>query len=148
MSFIKFVNNIFSKKIKKSENIDAIINLSFKLLIVDDATVNRYILKKYIEKCSTKIHIDEAMNGYIALDMCKENKYDIIFMDIKMPGISGIETTRLILEICPNTLIFGTTGQIERSVTKEALEAGMYKCIGKPIDVRTIKGLLDTVYIL
>lgn len=146
MSFIKFVNKIFSKK-SKNKNVD-IINLCLKVLIVDDATVNRYILRKYIEKCSTKLDIHEAMNGYTALDMCKENKYDIIFMDIKMPGISGIETTRLILERYPNTFIIGTTGQIERSVTKEALDVGMYKCIGKPIDVRTIKGLLDTVYLV
>lgn len=148
MSFIKFVNKIFSKKIKKSKNEDITINLCLKVLIVDDATVNRYILRKYIERCSTKLDIHEAMNGYIALDMCKENKYDIIFMDIKMPGIDGIQTTRLILERYPNTFIIGTTGQIEKSVTKEALDAGMYKCIGKPIDIITIKGLLDTVYLV
>ena len=142
MIFKNIISKLFPKKIKKIVRT----NLTSKVLIVDDATVNRYILKKYIEKCILQLEIHEADNGLTAIEMCKLTNYDIIFMDIRMPGIDGIETTKIILKRDPYIVIFGTTGQIEAPVAKEALDSGMQKCIGKPINLQTIKYLLDIVY--
>lgn len=142
MEFKSLINKLFKKKVKNTIRM----NLTSKILIVDDATVNRYILKKYIEKCILQLDIYEADCGQMAIDMCKLTNYDIIFMDIRMPGLDGIETTKIILKRDPYIVVFGTTGQIEESVSKEAITSGMRKCIGKPINLKTIKYLLDIVY--
>jgi CheY-like chemotaxis protein len=113
------------------------------ILVVDDAKVNRYILKKYIEKARPQTVVHEASNGYIAIDLCLENNYDYVFMDIKMPGIDGIETTKEILKTKPNTIVWGTTGQVEAKMLAEATKAGIKGCIGKPISLIDINNMLN-----
>lgn len=136
--FNKFFNKDNNLKIVDNKN-----NNNKKILIVDDASINRYIIKKYIEKINPNIVINETPNGLSAIAMQKENLYDIIFMDIKMPGIDGIETSRRILKDYPKVIIYGITGQVESNVMNEAKKAGLKKCIGKPIGRNDIEELIN-----
>jgi CheY-like chemotaxis protein len=104
-------------------------------------------LTQYIKKLKIKgfnFFIHEAYNGLHAIESDENNDYDIIFMDIKMPGIDGIETSRRILSLRPNKMIIGCTGQVEDVITKKCLQVGMVNCIGKPLDIIIIRRLLDT----
>lgn len=62
-----------------------------KILIVEDNKINQMITRKILEK--HKVICDVADNGTIAIEKMKNNKFDLILMDIHMPGISGIEAT-------------------------------------------------------
>ncbi|MDP4222382.1 MAG: ATP-binding protein [Bacteroidota bacterium] len=65
-----------------------------KALIVDDEEYNRMLLKKMLERWN--INCQEAVNGMEALELLKEDRFDILFMDMRMPGIDGLKTTRFI----------------------------------------------------
>ena len=69
------------------------------ILIVDDASVNRFLLKAFIQKIfhNNEVSIQEASNGLLAIQMQEENLYDLILMDIKMPIMNGIEASHRIL---------------------------------------------------
>ena len=62
-----------------------------QILVVEDNKINQMITRKILEK--NKVVCDVADNGTIAIDKVKNNNYDLILMDIHMPGISGIEAT-------------------------------------------------------
>jgi CheY-like chemotaxis protein len=62
-----------------------------KILIVEDNKINQMITRKILEK--HKVSCDVADNGTIAIEKVKNNQFDLILMDIHMPGISGIEAT-------------------------------------------------------
>jgi len=65
-----------------------------KILIVDDEEYNRLLFKKILDRWKIKSH--EVVNGMEALELLKENRFDLLFMDMRMPGIDGIKTTRFI----------------------------------------------------
>lgn len=119
---------------------------TFTILIVDDADINRYVLKKYISKLMPNVVLDEASNGIESVDMAKTKHYDIIFMDIKMPGLDGIGATEMISKNDPCSLIYGVTGQIEKESVMKALSSGMKGCIAKPLDRNEIYRILNDFY--
>ena len=65
-----------------------------KILVVDDEEYNRMLFKKILDRWKIKCHL--AGSGMEALDVLKEEKYDLLFMDMRMPGIDGLKTTRFI----------------------------------------------------
>ena len=67
-----------------------------KVLIVDDEEYNRLLFKKILNRWNIICH--EAINGMEALETLKENSYDLLFMDIRMPGIDGVKTAHFIRE--------------------------------------------------
>ncbi len=65
-----------------------------KILIVDDEEYNRLLFKKILERW--KIKCNEVVSGMEALEVLKEERYDLLFMDMRMPGIDGLKTTQFI----------------------------------------------------
>ena len=119
-----------------------------KILIVDDADINRYVLKRYIEiykkNHNVLIDIHEAANGLECLEKVKNTDYNIIFMDLIMPFMGGIEATKKIFERKSNQiLIIGLTGQIEQDTQEKIKESGMQYCIHKPVEMDTIHSILE-----
>ncbi|WP_373057017.1 ATP-binding protein [Zunongwangia sp. H14] len=78
-------------KVEKTEALSNDIMIDKKILIVEDNKINQMITRKILEK--NKVICDVADNGTIAIDKVKNNHFDLILMDIHMPGISGIEAT-------------------------------------------------------
>ena len=110
-----------------------------KLLLAEDIEINREILISLLE--GTGIAIDCAQNGQEALDMIKASpdKYDLIFMDLQMPQMDGLEATLQIralpLQRKKRLPIIAMTANVFRSDVDECLAAGMDDHIGKPIDI-------------
>ena len=67
-----------------------------KILIVDDEEYNRMLTRRILERWSVEVY--EAVNGIEALEMLKERHYDLLLMDIRMPGIDGLRATQIIRE--------------------------------------------------
>jgi CheY-like chemotaxis protein len=70
-------------------------NEKIRVLVVDDNDINSFLLTHIIE-AKFEATIDNATDGIEAIDFAAKNKYDIIFMDIEMPRMHGIEATEII----------------------------------------------------
>ena len=95
-----------------------------RILIVDDHAVVREGLKTILEAEGNLKIVGEAGDGREALEKAEELKPDVIFMDITMPDLSGIETTRLILERLPAVRIIILSMHASNEYVIRAIRAG------------------------
>lgn len=118
------------KGIKKGKAKPKIDLSTVKILVVEDNKINQMITKKILTKM--ELACDVVDNGEAAVDMIKNNKYDIILMDIHMPGISGIEATKIIRTFDKELTIFALTAVTIEDKMQEFEEAGFTDIIPKP----------------
>jgi len=115
-----------------------------KILVVDDNEINILIAKRILSKWG--LDIDSAINGYEAIDKMMTERYHLIFMDIKMPGIDGFETTGIIREIngdyYKNIPIIALTASTLKNDHFKFVECGMNGHVLKPFNPEEIKSLL------
>ncbi len=110
------------------------------LLIVDDDKSIRYSLKRIFEE---KYAILDAQNGEEALRKVKEHLPDLVIMDIKMPGRSGIEVLKEVKLIDPKSLVILMTAYGTTETAIEAMKYGAFDYILKPFPIPQIKGLVE-----
>jgi len=79
--------------------------------------------------------IDVANDGYNAIEMISKHDYIMVLMDIKMPGINGVETFKEIKQIRPATKVIMMTAYSVDDLVKEALKEGAYGIIYKPLNI-------------
>ena len=101
-----------------------------KILIVEDNKINQMITKKILTKMNLKCDIVD--NGEDAVELIKNNNYNIILMDIHMPGISGIEATKIIRSFDKKLTIFALTAVTIEDKMHEFEGAGFTDIIPKP----------------
>jgi len=82
--------------------------------------------------------VDITSNGFEAIEKVEEKKYDMIFLDIKMPYINGVETFKRIKSINPNSVVMMMTAYSVEELIEEALEEGALGIIYKPVDIEQI----------
>jgi CheY-like chemotaxis protein len=100
------------------------------LLVVEDNKINQVITKKMLGKKGISCHV--ADNGYQAIKLAKENNYDLILMDIHMPGISGLKTTEEIRKFNSNIPIIALTALSLDDSTDDFFASGCNNIITKP----------------
>ena len=83
--------------------------------------------------------IFEADDGSTAIELAAQRDFDLILMDIRMPGISGMEALDQITPIRPNVPILIMTAFICDEITNEAKEKGACGCLAKPFDFEELK---------
>lgn len=139
------MKKLFKRKIKKeiSDNSDEVLNNKIEILknkntknhlVVDDIESNRDTLKYYLE--SKGLNVDLASNGAEAVEMFSEkdlNYYDIIWMDIKMPFMDGIDSTKILRKRNFSNLIIMITGHINNETLLKCKMKGADKIYSKPI---------------
>ena len=111
------------------------------IMVVDDLRSIRLTLGGILEDKGYNVVTVE--NGYQAIEAAKKTQFDVIFMDIKMPGINGVQTFREIKKITPGTAVIMMTAYSVEDLVKEALEEGAYAVIYKPFDVDKIIATID-----
>ncbi|MEF3254304.1 MAG: response regulator, partial [Deferribacterales bacterium] len=111
---------------------------NIKALIVDDNYINQNIFKTMLGRLG--IDSDLASDGRVALKKIEDTMYDIIFMDIQMPGQDGYEVTRLIRanERYKNIPIIAVTAHAFKEDVEKALNSGMNDHIAKPLKFDTL----------
>jgi len=115
----------------------------FKLLIVDDEVLEREALKVIVKKSGLPLEmVGEANNGQAAVALVKEVHPDIIFMDIKMPGKTGIEAIREIMEFDKKVKIVIISAYDDFDYAKDALKMGVFDYLVKPSRVGDTVGML------
>ncbi len=116
------------EKAKFKVDYKALENVS--ILVVEDNKINQMITKKILEK--NKFICKVADNGMDAIKMVHENNFEVILMDIHMPGISGIETTEKIREFNKQIPIIALTAVTIDENLDEFYKAGFNEIIPKP----------------
>jgi len=111
-----------------------------KVLIVDDDKSIRYSLKRMMEESYSVL---TAQNGEEALNRFKENSPDLIIMDIKMPGRSGMDVLKEIKSIDPKSLVIIMTAYGTTETAIEAMKYGAFDYILKPFPIPKMKGLIE-----
>ena len=101
-------------------------------LVVDDNRINRMVTNRILT--NFKAEVKEASDGKEAIELVRNQNYDLILMDINMPGLSGYQTTQLIRQFEPDVPIIALTASVENYVSQRAMECGMNDVITKPFN--------------
>ncbi|MBV7269987.1 response regulator [Winogradskyella sp. WHY3] len=118
------------EEIKKSNKMEDLDLSEVKILIVEDNKINQMITKKILNKMG--LNCDVVDNGEAAVEQVKSNDYNVVLMDIHMPGISGLEATKIIRTFDKDLTIFALTAVTIEDKMQEFGEAGFNDIISKP----------------
>jgi CheY-like chemotaxis protein len=113
-------------------------------LLVEDNDVNRLVAKSMLEQLGCKV--TQAIDGIQALTILEHRTFDIIFMDINMPGMDGFETTKKIRELQLKNIIVAMTANAMQGDAEKCLANGMDNYIAKPIDLESIFNVIKQYY--
>lgn len=114
-----------------------------KILVVDDDESIRISFKQVLAKDGHQATIVES--GNLALEQVKKNQFDLAFIDLKMPGIDGIELLKQIRNLSPKTDVVIITGFGTVATAVEAMKFGAYDYIQKPFPVETIRQVINKI---
>jgi len=150
---LKLVNDksiFLEEKITKVN--DKKLNKAFKninALVVEDNTINQKLIKNILNNFGITVTV--ASDGLEGFNLRKKREYDIIFMDIQMPIMSGVEATEKILEYEKDTKnihvpIIALTANVITGDREKYLSAGMDRYLKKPIDVEELTAILEEYF--
>ena len=117
------------------------------ILIVDDNQINQKVIAGFLKAAGHQI--DVAISGEKAVALAGATRFDVIFMDVNLPGISGLDASRQIRALPDpqfNTVpIVAITGNTDSTDRDACYQAGMNDFLGKPIDPASLDGVIDRV---
>lgn len=116
---------------------------SLRILVVDDDALGRRLMHLILTKEGHSV--DVAGNGLEALEAVKQNRYDIVFMDLHMPDMDGMQASREIRAWengDSHTFIVALTASYLPEIGQALFDAGMDNYISKPLEVAQVQRLL------
>lgn len=138
-----FIKGNKSKIIEASEE-NLVISSDTSILLVEDNLINQKVATKILERLGLKADI--AQDGQHALDIIQSKEYDLVFMDMEMPVMDGLEATRnikLIEKTLPKSpIIIAMTANALPGDRERCIEAGMDDFVSKPITVESVRLVL------
>lgn len=115
----------------------------FKVLVVEDDPTNRFVLNKFLAKLGQKAQFAE--NGLEGVQMALAERYDLIFMDYKMPGMDGDQATKIIVDNLkderPKIVALSASTMYEDR--KAMADAGVDKYLSKPMKIQDIRRVFE-----
>lgn len=117
--------------------------MQLKVLIADDEKEMRSLLKKAVEKVEGFEAAYEAENGERAIDIIESSHPHVVFLDVEMPGMDGVECAKKILQINPDTIIIFATGHNE--YMSEAFELYAFDYLTKPFKIERLFTTLERI---
>lgn len=115
-----------------------------KVLVADDEKIIRDFFRRLLE-LQAGLEVISVQDGYEAVEAVKKAHFDLIFLDVKMPGIGGLETYRLIKEIDKEARVVMITGYASEDILKTAEKEGAYGAIRKPFEIKEIRTIVDSI---
>lgn len=112
-----------------------------RVLLIDDE-------KELVTTLSERLELrgfdtDWATSGEEGLELVKQNQYDWVLVDLKMPGLSGFEAIKAIKQISPETHVVLLTGHSAIEDLDRALDLGAVKYLVKPVEIDDLLGLMQ-----
>jgi CheY-like chemotaxis protein/HPt (histidine-containing phosphotransfer) domain-containing protein len=123
------------------------IRYPFRILVVDDHPVNQQVAVLLLSRLG--YNADVAGNGLEALQALRRQRYDVVFMDMQMPEMGGVEASRVIQRNWPEEQrpwIIALTANAMQSDREECLRAGMQDFVSKPIEASDLREALERVH--
>ena len=113
-----------------------------RVLVVDDSKINIKVAQKMLEH--EDVEVDTALSGSECLEKIRNNNYDIIFMDIMMPEMDGVETFRRLKEIPEfKSGVVALTADAKTGAREKYLGLGFDGYIAKPINLEELRLILN-----
>lgn len=129
------------------ETTEAVVNQTLRILVADDMTVNQIVAIGIIEALGHQCTV--ASSGIEAVEAFQDASFDVIFMDMEMPGMDGLEATRRIRDIERTrggyTPIIAMTAHAFSEARQKCIDAGMDDFVSKPIQIDAVSAVLEIV---
>lgn len=109
---------------------------NLKILVVDDEKVVAEVLGKLMEVDGHKVTV--TLEAEKALEIYQKEKFDIVFTDISMPGMNGIDLTQKVLEIDKDAKIVAVTGHVGTQEIEKIMDNGAKSFLKKPFSKKDI----------
>jgi DNA-binding NtrC family response regulator len=123
-----------------------------KILIIEDEAAIRRVLNKIISEENETYHVEEAADGLAGLEMIKNQDYDLVLCDIKMPKMDGVEVLEKTKKIKPEVPIVMISGHGDIDTAIQTMRLGAFDYISKPPDLNrllnTVRNALDKKVLL
>ena len=114
-----------------------------KIIVADDEESMRWVLSKALKRKG--FSVDLAKDGEEALSLIQANSYDLAILDIKMPGLSGLELLGKVKELKNDLLVVIMTAEASMKNAIEAMKKGAYDYITKPFDLDVIDAIIEKI---
>ncbi|HOM71600.1 MAG TPA: response regulator [Armatimonadota bacterium] len=114
-----------------------------RIMVVDDEKEIRELFHDVLESRGYEVVVCDS--GKAAIEAVKEQKIFAAFIDIRMPGIDGVQTLKEIKSIQPEMQVVMITGYTRNEAVEEALRLGCFVCMMKPFKLRDILGVLEVI---
>ncbi|OMF89635.1 PAS domain-containing hybrid sensor histidine kinase/response regulator [Paenibacillus sp. FSL R7-0273] len=123
------------------------VNRVLRILVAEDNEINQIVLRKILEKRGYSVEV--VGDGLQVVQMAGTAEYDLIFMDVQMPGMNGLEATRVIRQtLSPERqpVIIAVTANALKGDREHCLEAGMDEYISKPLRSEAVTSLISRFF--
>jgi PAS domain S-box-containing protein len=119
-------------------------HLALSILIADDNSINQKVLTLLLKRLNFK-NVSIANDGLECVEMFKNRNFDLVFMDLQMPNIDGLNATKIIrsLKLSKQPYIIALTGNVFVENVQECYESGMDNFLSKPLDLESLKTVMD-----
>ncbi|ALM20333.1 Fis family transcriptional regulator [Nonlabens sp. MIC269] len=118
-----------------------------QILIIEDESAIRRVLGKILSEEDKNYKITEAEDGLAGMDLIKDNDYDLVLCDIKMPKMDGVEVLEAVQKIKPETPVVMISGHGDLDTAVQTMRLGAFDYISKPPDLNrllnTVRNALD-----
>ena len=114
-----------------------------RVLVAEDNSVNQLVASKLLAQCGCEVSLVSSGEGAVAAALTDD--FDVIFMDLEMPGKDGYTATREILQEKPGQLIVALTAHALPSVRSDCLATGMRAFVVKPVRLGELRQVLETL---
>jgi len=112
-----------------------------RVMVIDDEKIVRDFFMRLLPLLGLEVVCVE--DGYKALEAAKASKFDLYFIDVRMPGLNGLEVYRKLREIDKDALAVMITGYAVEDLLEQAGKEGVYSSIRKPFDLNQIKEIIN-----
>jgi len=115
---------------------------TLRVLVVDDEPLILMSISRFLK---SKALVKTVSTAEEALDAIKEQHYDLCFLDVKLPGMTGLDAMKIINELSPNTKVAIMTGNLLNEAMKKQVDDYAYTFIEKPFALSDIESVAERV---
>jgi len=117
-----------------------------RVLVVDDSSTTRAIVRKILAGCRYAMDVAEAEEGIAALQMMREGRFDVVFVDYNMPGLNGFETLLEIRREHPHAAVVMISSLVDSTMVERAQVAGAAAFLKKPFYPADVDAVFERHY--